>query len=137
MTREISLPSLELLSIDDEAGMRAIVTAVGELAGYRCHEAGKRGEIATALDREPDVVVLDMVMPDMDGIEVIRELARRQSRAALVILSGFDVKHLDTARDVARNAGLDLRACLSKPVAINELRKLLEATRASRMPTAG
>ena len=114
-----------LLTIDDEEQMRDIVAEVARMAGYRSMGACGQLEILHALKLSPDVIVLDMTMPDMDGIEVIWELARIKSRAALILLSGFDLFVLDAARVIARESALNLMACLTKPVAISQLKQLL------------
>lgn len=116
-----------LLSIDDEAEMREIIIALAEDCGFRGDGADSPPSIRAALDLNPAAVVLDMIMPDMDGIEVIWEMARRKSQAGLIILTGFDPRVVAAAERLAQQSGLNLHATLSKPADMDELRRLFMA----------
>jgi DNA-binding response OmpR family regulator len=115
-----------LASIDDTKEIRAIIVAVGAMAGYDCIEAGCPSEIAIALDQNPDLIVLDMSMPEMDGFEVIKELARRKSAARLIILSGFDPGVVKAAEVIAKASNLHLWARLKKPIDVVSLLKQIK-----------
>ena len=124
-----------LLTIDDEYGMRAVIMGAAEMEGYVVHEAGSKTEIFHALNSpQIDVIVLDVSMPDMDGIEVIWELVRRESKAKLIILSGFEASVIDAAMEIAQRSGLNVVACMTKPVDITKLREVLAQSR-SNHPT--
>ena len=71
--------------------------------------------------QDPDVVVLDLAMPGGDGIEMLRFLAERQSRAAVVVLSGFDARVVDAAVRLGRSIGLNMAPALAKPVTVDDL----------------
>jgi DNA-binding NtrC family response regulator len=116
-----------LLSIDDEADMREIVMTVADHCGFRTCGADAPMAIKEALDREPVAIVLDLIMPGMDGIEVIWELARRKSQAFLIILSGFDPRIISAAKTIAAKTQLKLVACLNKPVELDQLREHFSA----------
>jgi CheY-like chemotaxis protein len=118
---------LLLLSIDDDQAMRVIVTDVAQLAGYQTINAGNPRTIISSLDENPDVIVLDISMPDMDGIEVIFELIKRQWRGKLIVLSGFNKEVLSAAASIATLSGINLRASLTKPFNVADLRNTLEA----------
>jgi EAL domain-containing protein (putative c-di-GMP-specific phosphodiesterase class I)/ActR/RegA family two-component response regulator len=72
-----------------------------------------------------DVVMLDLMMPDMDGIEVIRHLAKNQSKAALILISGYDASVLHSAEALAQDQGLLVVGNFTKPISTNDLRNLL------------
>lgn len=104
-----------LLSIDDEPMVREVITSLAAATGFDCLQAGTPAEIKTALDRNPDVIVLDMTMPDMDGIEVIWELKERKSKASLIISSGFNSSVIRAAEQIAANSDLKYVTRLDKP----------------------
>ena len=77
----------EILLIEDDPRIRRIVKAMLLAEDYRLHEAaaGEDG-IAQAAARNPDLVLLDLGLPDKDGIDVIRDI-RRWSHIPIVVLS--------------------------------------------------
>ncbi|PAW78037.1 MAG: DNA-binding response regulator [Verrucomicrobia bacterium Tous-C9LFEB] len=100
----MNAPSLTALVIDDEVQMRRLLRITLEAANYRVHDAdnGAHGLIEAA-SRRPDVVVLDMGLPDMDGLEVLKRL-REWSRVPIVILS---VRDGEEDKVAALDAGAD------------------------------
>ena len=98
--------------IDDERAIVDVVRSILELRGYEVLSAddGSRG-FATAQRRSPDVIVLDLMMPVMDGF-AFRQAARRDPRLAdipVMVVSASDVT------SVPRLAELDAAAFLAKP----------------------
>src|SRR6056297_1425278 len=80
----------------------------------------------------PNVVAIDLVMPGMDGVQVLAELARREFRECVVITSGVGHRVLDAAGRSAREHGLHLAGVLPKPFNREDVRALL-----NRCGTAG
>ena len=75
------------LVVDDEAGIRRVLRAYLEADGFTVVEAATGGEALTAIARErPDVVLLDVMLPDIDGFEVLRRI-RIASDVAVVLLT--------------------------------------------------
>jgi EAL domain-containing protein (putative c-di-GMP-specific phosphodiesterase class I) len=124
---EDSTPRPRLLVIDDEVGIRTLVRRIGRQAGFEVQEAGAALELRACLQQEQDVIALDLAMPDVDGIEVIRELAQAGCKARLILISGFDRRVLDTAARLATGLGLNLKGALSKPFSVTDLLALLRA----------
>jgi two-component system response regulator MprA len=112
-----------VLVVDDDPALRGALTRALELDGYAVHTAGN-GKAALDLMPElrPDVVVLDVMMPYVGGLEVCRRLRSAGDRTPILVL---------TARDEVgdRVAGLDAGAddYLAKPFALEELRARLRA----------
>jgi two-component system KDP operon response regulator KdpE len=92
------------LVIDDEPQMRRLLRVTLEANGYRVFDAatGKDG-VAQAAQRRPDVVLLDLGMPDLEGAEVLKRL-REWSRVPVVILS---VRDREDDKVAALDAGAD------------------------------
>ncbi len=76
------------------------------------------------------ILVLDLNMPEMDGIEVIRALAKEKKRLLLILISGFDARVLHSARQLAEAHDIKVLASLTKPVVRKEFIKALESVTA-------
>ena len=111
-----------LLVIDDDPDMCALVAHAATSAGLQATSSTDFEQFKSGLTAETDVVVIDLMMPKVDGIEVIRYLSDRQHRAEIVLISGFDKKVLNVASQLATTLGLDVRASLQKPLNHIQLR---------------
>jgi two-component system KDP operon response regulator KdpE len=112
-----SITSMPLvLLIEDEVPMRKFLRAFLSGAGYRVEDAAS-GEAAlrTAVEKPPDLVILDLGLPDMDGQDVLRKL-REWLRAPIIVLS---VRYQDAQKIMALNHGAD--DYLTKPFSTGEL----------------
>jgi two-component system KDP operon response regulator KdpE len=121
----------KILVVDDEAPIRRFLSLTLESQGYRVFEAASGGEaISLAAAEKPDVVMLDLGLPDMDGIEVTR-LLREWTRAPIIILS---VRGAEKDKIAALDAGAD--DYLTKPFGTGELLARLRAAvrRSARVP---
>ena len=112
--------------VDDESAIREYVAHVAKQAGFVVETAGNGRELLDLLDVvSPTVIMLDLQMPAMDGIQAMHELALRHVTSKIVILSGSDPRILETAADIARQRGLDIAAVLQKPIRKNDLLAVL------------
>ena len=108
------MPSKRILMIDDEEGILAVVrVGLKMTAGWEVLTAVSGADgIEKAKSEQPDAILLDMMMPDMDGIETFNRLQQDpQTRAIPVILITAKVKN-GTANGVGN---LDLAGVLTKP----------------------
>lgn len=114
---------LRVLVVDDEPSIvDAVATALG-YEGYDVREEGTgRRALATALDFEPDLIVLDWMLPDLEGIEVARRLRERRSPAAILFLTAKD--DVENKVDALRSGGDDY---VTKPFSLAELVARVEA----------
>jgi two-component system, OmpR family, response regulator MprA len=109
---------VKILVVDDERAVRESLRRALELEGYEIELAADGREALDRLeaDSQPDVLILDVLMPGVDGLEVCRRLRRTGSRLPVLML---------TARDAVENrvAGLDAGAddYVTKPFALEEL----------------
>ena len=120
---------LRALVIDDEVQIRRLLRVALEGAGYDVHEAeaGQLGLQAAALTR-PDVVLLDLGLPDMDGLNVLRRL-REWSRTPVVALT---VRDREDDKVSALDAGAD--DYVTKPFSTAELLARLRAAQRRALP---
>ena len=116
-----------VLIVDDEGAIRLLIRSTLERAGYHVHEAadGKAG--LTYYRQSPaDLVIMDILMPDQDGLESILTLRREFPNAKiLAITGGSDMIGILNFLDVARMLGA--RRTLQKPF---EMQQLLDAVQA-------
>jgi two-component system KDP operon response regulator KdpE len=105
-----------VLLVEDEAQMRRFLRAALTSRGYRLVEAEKGGEaVPLATSHNPDVVLLDLGLPDLDGLEVTRRL-REFSSVPIIVLSA---RGREDDKVAALDAGAD--DYLTKPFGMNEL----------------
>ena len=107
-----------VLIVDDNARNRKLVADVLRTAGFRTLEAasGKEG-ISLAVEHLPEVVLLDLRLPDMDGTDVAREL-RSSARTARLPLVALSALRPDINGDRLRAAGF--AGYLEKPIDVRE-----------------
>jgi two-component system, OmpR family, response regulator MprA len=111
--------TVKILVVDDERAVRESLRRALELEGYEIELAADGREALSALadeEPQPDAVILDVLMPGLDGLEVCRTIRNAGNRVPVLML---------TARDEVENrvAGLDAGAddYVSKPFALEEL----------------
>ena len=114
-----------LTIVDDDAGLsefyKVIATKIGmEISRFENGVDFVHGD----LDR-PQVVMLDLMMPQMDGIQVLRRLAKSEFKYPLIILSGYDEGALEVAKELAEKKHLNVVATLTKPVEADVLEFIL------------
>jgi EAL domain-containing protein (putative c-di-GMP-specific phosphodiesterase class I)/ActR/RegA family two-component response regulator len=116
------------LIVDDEAFMRTLIGRILKGIGAENVAASQDGQ--SALDHldgnHADVVLCDLNMPGMDGIEFLRHLTKTDFNGAIVLISGEDPRVLDTARNLAEAHDLVVLGALSKPVKPGDLKALLD-----------
>jgi CheY-like chemotaxis protein len=113
--------------IDDDDSLLRFLRDALEPMGYEVTEA-KDGTAATRLLKQapvPDVVLLDIVMPEKDGLETLRELRQNYPTLKIVVMSGNSAVYAMDLLSIARDFG----ACqtLAKPFSIEDLARCLGA----------
>jgi two-component system KDP operon response regulator KdpE len=122
-----------VLVIEDEPQMRRFLKAALEVNDYHCVEAVTAREgLAQATGRNPDVILLDLGLPDLDGVELTRRL-REWSRTPIIVISA---RGREQDKIAALDAGVD--DYLTKPFGIGELlARLRVALRHAAQPEGG
>ena len=117
------MPDVRVLVVDDEPDIRATVSAMLEIEGYAVAEAMNGAEALVAVEADPpDLILLDMRMPVLDGWGFAAELRRRGHRIPIVVMTA--------ARDAARWAAeIAATAFIAKPFGYDELIRTVEESR--------
>lgn len=118
---------LDIIVIDDDSFMINVVTRLLESMGHKNVQSASSGKAAmeTLDGRSFDLVITDLSMPDMDGIELMRHLAEMEPCPSIILMSGVDKKILASAERLAKLHQLSLLGTISKPVKRDELERLI------------
>jgi EAL domain-containing protein (putative c-di-GMP-specific phosphodiesterase class I)/ActR/RegA family two-component response regulator len=133
----VASPQPSLLVVDDEPELVELIGEFARRAGYDVTTTSNPDDFDRLYHDGFDVVVLDLWMPRRDGIELLRHLAERRSRARVILVSGFDERVLEAARRLAASYGLNVVGALTKPVRLAALTGLLTVSHAPAPETAG
>ncbi|PJI08401.1 MULTISPECIES: response regulator [Clostridium] len=105
-----------VLLVEDDKPIRNFITTALLTQGYKCIETDKGNEaIALSMSNNPDIIILDLGLPDIDGIEVVKKI-REWSKTPIIIVSARDNEHQKVE---ALDKGAD--DYLTKPFGISEL----------------
>jgi DNA-binding response OmpR family regulator len=122
----------KLLLIDDEPALADFLANGAREAGLEAVIAVNHGDFREQfLASPPDIVALDLGMPGMDGVELLRFLADQKFGAPVLIVSGFDRRILESAFRLGEALGLQMAGPLEKPVRLHELEEVLNGLRAT------
>lgn len=136
----MSASDLSILVVEDETFMLSLVVRILAGLGYPSITTASNGR--QALEHAPstfDVIISDLNMPEMDGVELLGHLATRQFSGGIVLLSGEDERILETAMGLARTQRLNVLGTLPKPLKPEPLKALLasyEETDQQQMPAS-
>jgi len=111
--------------VDDDIQVAELFSAAIDSVGIDNQYFTNAREFLDMDLHDTDVVLLDLNMPDIDGIEVIRVLGKNSAQVQLVLISGHDKGVLHSAQQLAQAHALRVAGSLSKPVSIEKLKKLV------------
>jgi EAL domain-containing protein (putative c-di-GMP-specific phosphodiesterase class I) len=115
-----------LLILDDDAAVAEMIRFISEDAGLDSRVTLQAADFFAQLEAwQPTHLAIDLVMPGMDGVEVMGRLAAIGCSARIIITSGVGSRVLDSARRFAAEHALDVIGVVPKPFSPSALRKLL------------
>ena len=115
-----------LLAIDDDPDFLEIVRSVAEDLGYEVNATSKVDDFAEIYESfDPTVIVLDLVMPEVDGVELVHWLAHEKCQAKIVFITGYNPRYADSAQELVDKGDLVSVTTLSKPVSLAALEEAL------------
>jgi len=119
-----------ILVIDDDHDSGQFVIDAAEAKGIECIATATAGDFLEHLSADTTLIFLDIVMPEIDGIELLRMLGQAGCTAGIVLMSGADNRVMETAREWAETIGLPIIGHLQKPFRLTELETIFETSRA-------
>lgn len=115
---------------DDDFQRRLVVEMLNSLDVRSIHEAGNGKEAIEVIrdksGRPVDIVLCDLNMPEMDGLEFLRHLGQGHHNVAIVIVSALDSKLLLSAGKMTKMHGIKLLGIIEKPIMLGQIKELLE-----------
>ena len=121
-----------LLLIDDEPQLAAFVASAARMCGFDPITTERDEDFrARLIDDAPQMVALDLGMPGMDGVELLRFLADCSYAGPVLIISGFDRRVLESAFRLGEALGLRMVGPLEKPARLDALEAILKQQLAS------
>ncbi|MEK7656790.1 MAG: response regulator transcription factor [Elusimicrobiota bacterium] len=108
----------KLLIIDDDAHLRESLAEVLEMEGYECLQAGAAKDgIETALKHSPDVVIMDIQLPDSSGFQICQTLRKGSREVILIMMTGRFL----SAEEKTQGFQLGADEYITKPFDLQEL----------------
>jgi EAL domain-containing protein (putative c-di-GMP-specific phosphodiesterase class I) len=127
----------KLLVIDDQADLCEFISEAATVLGFEARAVTEPEAFRRVVEEfQPTVVVLDLQMPGADGIELLRFLGERGSKAQVLVASGMDQRVLATAEQIGRAQGLNMLGALQKPILLADLEATLRRCLRSDTPVS-
>lgn len=117
----------KLLVIDDQASITKVVGLVASRMGLEVKSVNDPLQALDAfVEFQPDILILDMIMPEKDGVDVLNEILLTGVKTQVILTSGFSEAYLRLAEGVARFHDNNAIHVLKKPFRRNDLISKLE-----------
>jgi EAL domain-containing protein (putative c-di-GMP-specific phosphodiesterase class I)/FixJ family two-component response regulator len=120
-----------ILVIDDDSDVGDLIVATAHKLNLRCTATTSSAAFFEALTPETSLILIDLMMPEMDGVELLRLLGQRRCKADIVLMSGTGKRVIETAEQFAQSVGLAIAGHLRKPFRLAQLEKILRGDTAS------
>lgn len=115
-----------ILAIDDDSDICELISATAESRGVHCIATTSPEIFLDALTPLTSLIFLDLIMPEMDGIELLRQLGQRQCKVGIVLISGVGKRIVEAAEELALAHGLSTVGYLQKPFRVTELEEIFD-----------
>jgi len=115
-----------ILVIDDENDVGEFISTAAQALGLQCTVTTDAKAFLDALTPDKTLIMLDLMMPKMDGVELLRLLGKLKCKTGIVLMSGVGKRTLESAGQVAQALGLSIVGHLQKPFRLTELEEVLE-----------
>lgn len=113
------------LIIDDDVDLGEFVSQAIESMGLQCSATTSAEEFLEQATPDVDLIVLDLLMPNVDGVELLRLLAKRHHAAGIILMSGIGARVMETAAELAATLGLTIVGHLQKPFRLSALEEIV------------
>ncbi len=135
-----NLNKFNFLIVDDDDVIVSIVESALEEIGAKNVNSVSEGEKAlehydaSLSGAATNIILLDLNMPGMDGIEFLRHIAQREFKGDIILMSGEDKAILKSAGDLARTHNLSVAAVVEKPVTLESLKQAIHNIENKQVP---
>jgi len=119
-------PATQILVIDDDSDIAELITAVADGMNLTCTATQTVADFMAMLNPQIQLLMIDLMMPDIDGVELLRILAKAPFKNRIILMSGADTRVLETAEALASSLGLSVVAILHKPFRVAELETIFK-----------
>jgi EAL domain-containing protein (putative c-di-GMP-specific phosphodiesterase class I)/FixJ family two-component response regulator len=119
-------PVINILAIDDDSDICELISATAEANGLRCIATSDPVVFFDALTSDTSLIVLDLMMPGIDGVELLRLLGQRRCKADIVLISGVGKRIIETAEELAHAHGFSTVGHLQKPFRVADLEEIFK-----------
>ena len=122
------MASKRLLVVDDEPEFADLVRKIGERKVFVVRTLDDSRDFEEAYRAfEPSLIVLDIIMPDMDGIEIIQRLAANGNTVPVILTTGYNPGFAKAAELLGMAEGRFTISTLAKPITLSDLEASLDA----------
>ncbi|MDZ5711215.1 response regulator [Jeotgalibacillus haloalkalitolerans] len=111
----------KVLIVDDQFGIRILLNEILEKEGYQTYQAANGMEALALLKEEPDLVLLDMKIPGMDGIEILRKMKEKEEEIKVIIMTAYGELGM-----IQEAESLGALTHITKPFDIQDIRNLVK-----------
>lgn len=119
-----------LLVLDDDLRVLQLLAEIARRQRYETTLTSTIPQFLEAYDTvQPSLIILDLQYENGDGIDLMSKLKERGCPVPIILISGFDIRVLETARRIGEGNGLRVVGALPKPIQMRELRALLDSHR--------
>ena len=120
------MKNIDFLFIDDDPAICRVVKRIAESCGFSAATTSNADEFKQIYrDSSVAIIAVDLSMPQLDGVEVFRFLAKTNCQAGILIVSGFDRRVVEAASRLGKELGLKIVGAISKPIALADFRSIL------------
>lgn len=115
-----------LLVVDDEIEFGEIIEKIATRLEFEVCTTTRPSEFRKVYDEfNPTHIFMDVIMPEMDGVELVQWLSQRGCKAKVVIMSGSSASYINSTRAIADDTDLNIVGTLAKPCTIAAIRSVL------------
>jgi EAL domain-containing protein (putative c-di-GMP-specific phosphodiesterase class I)/CheY-like chemotaxis protein len=133
------MSKISCLLVDDDAFMlislRKILESLGVTSITSTNDAKDALKYLSNRNNRIDVVISDLNMPNMDGIQLLRHLGMQSLNLSIILVSGEDPRLLDSAKTLAQQQNLDILGSINKPVTKDKIQAMLRSYKPSVQST--
>ena len=115
----------KIVVIDDESEIGELISVTAQDLGLQCSATTDASMLPDLITPDVTLIILDLMMPQTDGVEALRLLSDLKCKVGIVLMSGINKRVIETADKLACNLGLRVVGHLAKPFQSAELERIL------------